>query len=198
MLEPICKPGYVPLNGVDRRITCWNVFRGAATKLASQLRCAQGTDNFPVGTEPAESRDVDTSSFTPVASLVGGLLIGTSASLMLLSLGRIAGISGIVGGLFAAPPGDRAWRWMFGLGLLFGGVGLAAGAPERFSSVAGHGIGRLVVAGLLVGIGTRIGGGCTSGHGVCGIARLSKRSLVATAVFMSTAMVTVAIFGGAR
>ncbi|MEM6294023.1 MAG: YeeE/YedE family protein [Myxococcota bacterium] len=135
--------------------------------------------------------------FTPCASTLGGLLIGTSAVLMLALLGRIAGVSGIVGGLLSAHPRDRSWRGAFALGLLVGGFVLAASFPAQFAPVPGHGVGRLVLAGLLVGVGTRLGGGCTSGHGVCGLSRLSKRSLVATATFMGVAMLTVAVAGGA-
>ncbi len=135
--------------------------------------------------------------FTPGASTLGGLLIGSSAVLMLALLGRIAGVSGIVGGLLLARPRDRTWRGAFALGLLVGGFVLAAWFPAKFTPVPGHGVGRLVLAGLLVGVGTRLGGGCTSGHGVCGLSRLSKRSLVATATFMGVAMLTVAIAGGA-
>lgn len=129
-------------------------------------------------------------NFTPVASLIGGVLIGLASVWLLAANGRIAGISGILHGLFAQPPGDRSWRLLFIIGLIGAGFAwhLYAGpAPVRES----FGLGWAAAAGLLVGFGTRIGGGCTSGHGVCGLARFSRRSLVATLVFMATAAATV-------
>lgn len=129
-------------------------------------------------------------NFTPFSSILGGCLIGLSATLLLLSNGRIAGISGITNGLFTASAGDRAWRACFLLGLLLGAgsyinyFGLSFEAKERELPL-------LLAAGVLVGFGTRLGSGCTSGHGVCGIARLSKRSLVATVVFLVAGMTTV-------
>jgi uncharacterized membrane protein YedE/YeeE len=124
------------------------------------------------------------SDFTPYSALAGGLLIGLAAVLMMLFQGRIAGISGIVGGLFAPRAGEVAWRAAFAIGLLGGAAiaGAAVGVPvlrERPALLA------VAIAGLLVGYGTRLGSGCTSGHGVCGTARLSPRSLVATVVFMA-------------
>ncbi len=130
-------------------------------------------------------------NFTPVSALIGGALIGASASWLLLMNGRIAGVSGIAGGLVQAADGDRAWRLAFLVGLAVGvlvyraGVGWQAGIGFDASLPA------LLVGGVLVGLGTRIGGGCTSGHGVCGISRLSARSMVATVTFMVTAGVTV-------
>ncbi|MGH1346153.1 MAG: YeeE/YedE family protein [Nannocystales bacterium] len=129
--------------------------------------------------------------FTPIASSIGGLLIGLSAAMMLVLKGRIAGISGIIGGLASAPAGERPWRLAFMGGLLAGGVVMVALVPGQFGSQPTAGTGALVVAGLLVGVGTRIGGGCTSGHGVCGLSRFSPRSMVATALFMSFAAITV-------
>ena len=121
--------------------------------------------------------------FTPWSSLLGGMLIGAAASLLLLANGRIAGISGIVGGLLRAERGETAWRALFVAGLIAGGLVLQIAAPAAIGpSVVGSPL--LVVAGLLVGFGTQLGSGCTSGHGVCGIGRLSPRSLVATATFM--------------
>jgi uncharacterized membrane protein YedE/YeeE len=126
--------------------------------------------------------------FTPVSSFAGGVLIGAAASLLLVASGRIAGISGIVGGLLDRPKGDVAWRVAFVAGLVTGGGVLrglmpgAIGAPAVASPLV------LVSAGLLVGFGTRLGNGCTSGHGVCGVSRLSRRSLVATGVFMAAGM----------
>lgn len=120
--------------------------------------------------------------------LAGGLMIGASAAGLFWLLGRIAGISGILGGLMqAGAAGDRAWRVLFLAGLLVAGM-LAAPAPTL---PAGTGTPLLVVAGLLVGFGTRLGSGCTSGHGVCGLGRLSLRSLAATLTFMAAGFVTV-------
>lgn len=130
--------------------------------------------------------------FTPWASLAGGVLIGLAAALFILFNGRIAGISGILGGLLEWPRGDIAWRIAFLLGLI--------GAPLLYSLAAplpavqvDAGTATLVAAGLLVGIGTRYGAGCTSGHGVCGLSRRSPRSLVATLAFMAAGFLTVFI-----
>lgn len=134
-----------------------------------------------------------------LAALMGGVLIGLSASLLLLLNGRIAGISGIVSGLARSPrSGELAWRVAFLFGLMVAGalamhqLGQSAPSPARLPV--------LLLAGLLVGFGTSMGNGCTSGHGVCGLGRLSKRSLVAVVTFMATAIVTVAVvrfLGGA-
>ena len=125
--------------------------------------------------------------------ILGGALIGLSASLLLWSIGRIAGISGIVNGLGAAPRSDRAWRAAFLFGLMAAG-GIAMQflpyAPAHAQSASTP---ILLLAGLLVGFGTRMGNGCTSGHGVCGLGRLSWRSLAAVLTFMATAIVTVFI-----
>ncbi|WP_437946526.1 YeeE/YedE family protein [Sorangium sp. So ce296] len=130
--------------------------------------------------------------FTVTGPLVGGALIGLSASLLLLFNGRVAGISGIFGGLLFRERGDTAWRAAFVVGLLLGGLALAAAHPAAFPPAGGgRSLGLLVAAGLLVGLGARLGNGCTSGHGVCGLSRLSLRSLVATMTFMATAAATV-------
>jgi len=139
--------------------------------------------------------------FTPVASLSGGLLIGLSAALLLYSHGRIAGISGIAGGLLSRPSrGDIQWRWSFLSGLVLSGLVMAWFMPEAFAIRLIRSPASLIVAGLLVGFGSRLGNGCTSGHGVCGISRLSPRSLAATLTFMATGALTVFIvqtwFGG--
>lgn len=130
-------------------------------------------------------------TFTPYSALAGGVLIGLSAVLLLLASGRIAGISGILGGVLAPRAGDTTWRVAFIVGLLAGPLlytALAGGAPPvALTSL----VGLLIVAGLVVGYGSRLGSGCTSGHGVCGIARFSPRSLAATAIFFATAVVTV-------
>ncbi|WP_355660332.1 YeeE/YedE family protein [Halomonas salifodinae] len=133
--------------------------------------------------------------------LVGGILIGLSATWLMGSLGKIAGISGILSGLvFERPRGDSAWRLTFLLGLisgpllvmaLGGGLGNVVGAPGEVIGAPAGGVGLMLVAGLLVGLGTGIGSGCTSGHGVCGLSRLSPRSLLATLTFLVVAMVTV-------
>lgn len=126
-------------------------------------------------------------------SLAGGLLIGASASLLLAGSGRIAGISGITGGLFRQGDAaeERPWRLWFLAGLLGGGVLVRVLWPEQLGVPEGTSFPVLVAAGLLVGVGTQLGNGCTSGHGVCGLARGSKRSLTATLTFMGLAGVTV-------
>ncbi len=135
---------------------------------------------------------VDWAHFTPWTSLAGGALIGLAAALLVLFNGRIAGISGIVGGLLARPKGDTAWRVAFLLGLVAAPFAYALYAPLPAVQVDA-GSATLVAAGLLVGIGTRYGAGCTSGHGVCGLSRLSPRSLAATAAFMAAGFATVFI-----
>lgn len=133
---------------------------------------------------------IDLNHFTPLSALIGGLLIGTAAALFVLFNGRIAGISGIVGGLLRPLAGDVAWRIAFVLGLLMAPLLYRLIAPlPNLQIDAGYPL--LIVAGMLVGIGTRYGAGCTSGHGVCGLSRLSPRSGVATVVFMSAGFVTV-------
>jgi uncharacterized membrane protein YedE/YeeE len=126
--------------------------------------------------------------------LLGGALIGLSASLLLLANGRVAGISGVVGSLLAPVRGDIAWRVLFFGGLLTGGLLLAWLRPASFAapaSVSSGGVALLVGAGLLVGFGSRLGNGCTSGHGVCGLSRGSARSIAATLTFMATGVLTV-------
>lgn len=136
---------------------------------------------------------IDWTHFTPWASLAGGVLLGIASAMFLLVNGRILGISGIVGGLLYAVRGDRAWRLAFLFGML--AAPLCAGLwmptawlhPPRIDATYGI----VVVAGLLVGYGTRLGSGCTSGHGVCGLSRLSPRSAVATIGFMAAGFLTV-------
>ena len=132
-------------------------------------------------------------SFDPISALIGGALIGLASMLLMVLTGRIAGISGILTGCFALVGGDKVWRLAFIAGLI--------SAPAA-SSLLGHPLpiplrptdwAIIVLAGFLVGFGARMGGGCTSGHGVCGIARLSVRSIVATTTFMATAIAVVAI-----
>jgi uncharacterized protein len=129
-------------------------------------------------------------SFTPFSALAGGALIGVAAVLLWWLNGRIAGVSGIAGGLWFAVRGERAWRVLFVAGLILGAWGATALGVARIPPRTGFPPGLLVLAGLLVGYGTSLGNGCTSGHGVCGMARLSRRSLVATAVFLAAAFVT--------
>ena len=129
-------------------------------------------------------------TFTPVSATIGGMLIGLSAALLWVANGRIAGISGILGGLGTAPRGDLDWRIAFLAGLVLAPLlfGLLVGVP---SIAVQAGPLTLIAGGLLVGFGTRLGGGCTSGHGVCGLARLSWRSVTATCLFMASAALTV-------
>jgi uncharacterized protein len=135
---------------------------------------------------------IDWTSFTPWSALAGGMLIGLAAGLFAVLNGRIAGISGVLGGLLRPVRGDLGWRAAFIGGLVLAPVAYALVAPVPLP-VIGAGPGTLVIAGLLVGFGTRLGSGCTSGHGVCGMSRLSLRSLVATAAFMGAGFVTVFI-----
>lgn len=129
---------------------------------------------------------------TPLASLAGGVLIGLATALLLTMNGRIAGISGILGGILKTSFNDSAWRFCFLIGLIASPLAYAFWSPLPEVRVTAE-TGLLVSAGLLVGLGTRMGSGCTSGHGVCGIARLSPRSIVATMVFMAAGMATVYI-----
>jgi uncharacterized membrane protein YedE/YeeE len=130
-------------------------------------------------------------NFTPIAALCGGILIGLSASAMLLLDGKIAGISGILGGVLKPSKGDTLWRICFLSGLLAGGLLLRILLPSAFDFGLVRPFPLLIGAGLLVGFGTRLGSGCTSGHGVCGVSRLSPRSLVATATFIFAGALTV-------
>jgi uncharacterized membrane protein YedE/YeeE len=130
-------------------------------------------------------------NFTPIASLIGGIMIGLSASAMLLLEGKIAGISGIFAGLLIPAKGELLWKSSFVAGLLSGGVVLTRFVPNAFNFEIVRPYGVLAVAGLLVGFGTRLGSGCTSGHGVCGISRLSLRSIVATATFVTSGAMVV-------
>ncbi|MDH2309180.1 YeeE/YedE family protein [Methylobacterium brachiatum] len=131
--------------------------------------------------------------FTPVSALVGGAMIGTSAALFLLLNGRIAGISGILGGLLAPPSRDTGWRAAFVAGLVVAPLAYAGLGGSLPPVTVGASFPLLVLAGLLVGFGSRLGAGCTSGHGVCGIGRGSPRSLAATGTFMAVAVLTVLV-----
>ncbi len=138
-----------------------------------------------------QRRDLEVQEFDAPAALAGGALIGAAAVLLMATLGRIAGISGIVGGLMSAGLQDIGWRLAFIAGLIAGPwVAVLLGAPIPQVDVDAS-IPVVILAGLLVGFGTRLGSGCTSGHGVCGLARLSPRSLVATLLFMGTAAAVV-------
>lgn len=136
---------------------------------------------------------------SPVAPLAGGLLIGSAAALLWLVQGRVAGISGIAGGLLSARRGDRSWRWLFVLGLVVGGALMARLAPGAFGA-SPVSIELVALSGLLVGIGTTLANGCTSGHGVCGLSRLSSRSIAATVSFMGAGVLAAYfaqhVFGG--
>src|SRR6516165_12198427 len=132
-------------------------------------------------------------NFTPISAMIGGAMIGLSAVLLMLLIGRIAGISGIFGGCLGFGLNDKGWRIAFIAGLILapliaGSVGYPMPSPQMPTSWT-----VILAAGLLVGFGTRLGGGCTSGHGICGVARLSARSITATAIFMFTAILVVAL-----
>lgn len=127
-------------------------------------------------------------------AFLGGVLIGGASALLLLTIGRIFGVSGIVGGVVALKKGDLAWRISLMAGLLTGGAILAIFFPGTFDAQSVRSLGTVVLAGLLVGFGTQLGGGCTSGHGVCGVSRLAPRSLAATAIFVTTGMVAATLF----
>ncbi len=133
---------------------------------------------------------IDWTHFTPWHALGGGVLIGLAATMLILANGRVAGISGVLGGLLAPARGERGWRLAFLAGLLAAPVLYSRLAPSPAPRIDAGGA-TLIVAGLLVGLGTRYGAGCTSGHGVCGLARLSPRSAAATAVFMALGFATV-------
>jgi uncharacterized membrane protein YedE/YeeE len=137
---------------------------------------------------------INLAQFTPFLSFFGGILIGCAAWILILFCGRIAGISGIIGGLLSADPPDRGWRLAFLIGIIVSPLlyGVFHTLPVIEVSASWP---ILIIAGLLVGIGTRYSSGCTSGHGVCGLSRLSFRSLVATLTFMGAAFITVWLMG---
>lgn len=135
---------------------------------------------------------IDWANFTPWMALFGGILLGLASAAFILFNGRILGISGILGGLLTPKKTDVSWRVFFLLGLLVAPVTLSLVAPQFTAAPRIEAsTGAIIVAGLLVGLGTRYGSGCTSGHGVCGLSRLSPRSLVATLAFMATGFATV-------
>jgi uncharacterized protein len=132
-------------------------------------------------------------NFTPLSAAIGGALIGLAGVLLMLFAGRVAGISGITAGILGIGAIDRGWRVAFLVGLVLAPVGaMLAGYSVPVPAMPASWL-LIVAAGVLVGFGARLGGGCTSGHGICGIARLSKRSIAATVIFMGTAVVTVAL-----
>ncbi|TCK19300.1 hypothetical protein DFR30_2610 [Thiogranum longum] len=139
-------------------------------------------------------------NFTPVASLVGGILIGLAGAAMLYFNAKIAGISGIFGGLLQTKKNDTLWRVLFVAGLLSGGIVIDLFHPAALDFSVDRSMPAVIVAGLLVGFGARLGNGCTSGHGVCGIGRLAPRSIVAAATFIVTGAITAIVvnhyFGG--
>lgn len=127
-------------------------------------------------------------------ALAGGALIGLAAASWLVLTGKTAGVSGMLYGMVKPEKSESGWQASFLLGLLIGGIGLSLFWPERLPDLAGGKLWVFGVAGLLVGFGTRLGGGCTSGHGVCGIGRFSMRSIVGTCVFMATGVAAVYVF----
>ncbi|CAG9426764.1 hypothetical protein NVI2019_PEGOAJLN_02668 [Providencia alcalifaciens] len=135
---------------------------------------------------------IDWAHFTPGSAAVGGVLIGLAAAILLILNGRIAGISGILAGVLKPVKGDTAWKLAFIVGILVAPLLFTAFvyAPEVTITTSTP---LLIVAGLLVGFGTRLGGGCTSGHGICGMARFSRRSIIAVVIFMLVAFITVAV-----
>jgi len=138
-------------------------------------------------------------NFTPWSALAGGMMIGLAASLMLIGAGRVTGISGMLSGLLQPVRGDIAWRALFMVGLLIAGAAAFILEPAQIGA-SPRSLGLIAVAGLLVGAGTRIGNGCTSGHGVCGISRMSPRSLIATVTFIASGVLVVfltRLLGGA-
>jgi hypothetical protein len=137
-------------------------------------------------------------SFTPWTALAGGALIGTAASVLLVLNGRVAGISGVLGGILHPKAGEVTWRIAFVVGLALGGLVMLATSYDGFAA-SPRALPIVALAGALVGVGTRIGNGCTSGHGVCGLSRLSVRSLAATLTFMATGVIAASaarLFGG--
>jgi len=126
--------------------------------------------------------------------IIGGMIIGVSATIMLLFNGRVTGISGITAGILRPVQGDTGWRFLFILGLFLGGIGLKLFFPSAFTFISSANIYDYAFAGFLVGFGTLMGNGCTSGHGVCGISRLSIRSIIATVTFIAAGIVGVILF----
>lgn len=133
--------------------------------------------------------------FTPVQALIGGALIATSLAIMLIGTGRIAGLSGIFAGLLRGSKGDWAWRARFVAGMFVVGIAFRVARPETYDHGARVPLWAIAISGALVGLGTRASNGCTSGHGLCGMSRLSKRSIIATMVFFGVGVATATIVG---
>jgi uncharacterized membrane protein YedE/YeeE len=133
--------------------------------------------------------------FTPVSALAGGALIAASLALMLITTGRVAGLSGVLAGFLRVERGDWGWRAWFLVGMLGAGAIFAAVRPETFDRATAAPLWLVAVSGVVVGIGTRLGNGCTSGHGLCGMSRLSRRSIVATLVFFAAGVITATVAG---
>lgn len=127
--------------------------------------------------------------------LLGGIIIGTASSLLLIGVGRISGISSILAQTISRPVKEEFWKYFFLLGLVVGSILFLLISPEDYEVALDISKTEIILGGLLVGIGTRLGSGCTSGHGVCGISRLSRRSILATLIFISTGVLTVAVKG---
>ncbi|MBX9768784.1 MAG: YeeE/YedE family protein [Bdellovibrionales bacterium] len=161
-----------------------------------------GQGPFTKSEETSISRRISVTEDQTFNALLGGGLIGIATTLMLLFNGRVTGISGIIASSLRRPTREGLWRWMFLFGLIAGGFIVHTLQPQLFENTSGRGAGTVVVAGLLVGYGTVMGSGCTSGHGICGISRLSSRSIAATLTFMLTGFLAVqvvrAITGGVR
>jgi len=126
-------------------------------------------------------------------ALVGGLLMGIASAALFVMNGRILGISGVLGGALKIRTADARWRWAFVFGMLAAGLGTSLVMPSAFANTVQRSAAACLLAGALVGVGTQLGSGCTSGHGICGIGRLSKRSVVATLVFMATGAASVLV-----
>lgn len=135
-------------------------------------------------------------NFTPFASLLGGIMIGSACALFLWLTGRICGVSGIYGGLLHFQRGDSLWRFLFVAGLVVGGLLSLVLFPESGNIQLNLRLGTLILAGLLVGVGVRLGSGCTSGHGVCGVGRLSPRSILASTIFLITGVAVATLLSG--
>lgn len=135
-------------------------------------------------------------NLSPLEPLAGGMLAGLAAALLLFSTGELFGVSGILGGLLSPVKGEWRWRAALIAGLIYGGFVLHNALPFAFDAIAPRSDALMIAGGLLVGFGARVARGCTSGHGLCGVARLSPRSIVAMIVFIATGIATVAIIGG--
>ena len=133
--------------------------------------------------------------FTPFASIIGGTILGIAALILFATVKRIAGVSGIIGGLLLFKKNDTAWRVVFLSGLIFGGLILSKVYPKTLSIELTYSTPALILAGLLVGFGSRIGNGCTSGHGICGLGRLQPHSMVAVISFLTTGIIPATIVG---